>query len=114
MYFKVADTSSNELRYYPYVEKTTGNETTPIGNVTPGANVTAPVGNVTPGVNVTAPEGNVTPGPGITPAEGQTVAEGVTPGANATTPEGGIPGFTGVWFGIAGLLAVIYLVRRNN
>ncbi len=52
MSFKIADTSANELRYYPFVEMTVGegNVTTPVGgNVT--GNVTTP-GNVTVG-NVT-------------------------------------------------------------
>ncbi len=87
MFFKVADTPVNELRYYPYVEMnignvTAGNETTTTGpTVTPGnetadneTNVTAPVGNET---NATTP-GEVTPGE---------TAEGTTPAANNTSGE---------------------------
>ena len=111
MSFKIADTSNNELRYYPFVEMTVGNVTEPTtgaGNVT--GNVTTP-GNVTVGnVTETPTEGNVTE----TPTEGNvtTPVEGETPATNETTPEEG-PGF-GFVFGLVGLLAVVYLVRRNN
>jgi S-layer protein (TIGR01567 family) len=109
MSFKVADTPSTELRYYPFVEKTLGNETvtTPDGNeTTPEDNVTTPEGNET------TPEDNVT-----TPVEGETTteeepAEG-TPAENNTSTEPETPGFE-VVPGIVGLLAVVYLVRRNN
>ena len=110
MSFKIADTSNSELRYYPFVEMTVGNVTEPTtgaGNVT--GNVTTP-GNVTVGnVTETPTEGNVTPTEGnvTTPAEGE------TPAANETTPEEKGPGF-GFVFGLVGLLAVVYLVRRNN
>ncbi|MGB9133111.1 MAG: S-layer protein domain-containing protein, partial [Methanosarcina sp.] len=99
MSFKVADTPSTELRYYPFVEKTLGNETTPEDNVT------------TPEGNVTTPEDNVTEIPGEeTPSE--TTTEG-TPAENNTSTEPETPGFE-VVPGIVGLLAVVYLVRRNN
>ena len=111
MFFKVADTPANELRYYPFVERTVGEvseiddeEEGPSENVTaPGEeNVTAPEDE-----NVTAPDENVTE-PGETPVEEPTVGD---------TPEEeggeGAPGF-GVVLGLAGLLAVVYLVRRNN
>ena len=110
MSFKIADTSNSELRYYPFVEMTVGNVTEPTtgaGNVT--GNVTTP-GNVTVGnVTETPTEGNVTPTEGnvTTPVEGE------TPAANETTPEEKGPGF-GFVFGLVGLLAVVYLVRRNN
>ena len=115
MFFKVADTSASELRYYPFVEKTIGegnltNETKTNETVTPvEGNVTAPEGNVT------TPEGNVTePTEGNVTTEGTTEATGETP-ANNTTGEGGngAPGF-GFVFGVVGLIAVVYLVRRNN
>ena len=99
MYFKVAD--SEELRYYPYVERTIGEgEEKPIETET-GEEVT------TPGVNET--EVSQTPVEAeTTPVEAET-----TPAAEATTTEdGGIPGF-GIVLGLAGLLAVVYLVRRN-
>jgi S-layer protein (TIGR01567 family) len=118
MYFKVADTPTNEIRYYPYVEKVlgnaTGNETSTSGpSVKPGAgNAT----NATNETNVTVPPtsgngSNVTPTtPGETaPGETETTA------ANNTSKEGDkTPGFTGALLGISGLLAVIYLVRRNR
>ena len=115
MFFKVADTSASELRYYPFVEKTIGegnltNETKTNETVTPvEGNVTAPEGNVT------TPEGNVTESTeGNVTTEGTTEATGETP-ANNTTGEGGngAPGF-GVVFGVVGLIAVVYLVRRSN
>ena len=122
MFFKIAD--ADTLRYFPYVEKTIGNET---GNETGNAtgNATTPSGpsvtkgnetNVTTGneTNVTTPVGNET-----TPAvggetPGATTPEGETPAANNTSTEKGkSPGF-GVILGISGLLAVVYLVRRNK
>jgi hypothetical protein len=117
MFFKIADTSINELRYYPFVEVTVGNETA--GNesvggpvVTPGneTNVTVPTNDT----NVTAPTDNETnataPAVGTTPGE----PSGATPANNTTEEKEGTPGFTGVILGISGLLAVLYLVRRNN
>ncbi len=115
MFFKIAD--ADTLRYFPYVEKTVGNETgnvtTPSGpSVTKGNETNVTTGNVT---NVTAPVGNET-----TPAvggetPGATTPEGETPAANNTSTEkkGRSPGF-GVILGISGLLAVVYLVRRNK
>ncbi|MGV8078340.1 MAG: S-layer protein domain-containing protein, partial [Methanosarcina sp.] len=95
MSFKVADTPSTELRYYPFVEKTLGNET-----------------GTTPEGNETTPEDNVT-----TPVEGETTTEEEptegTPAENNTSTEPETPGFE-VVPGIVGLLAVVYLVRRNN
>ncbi len=102
MFFKVADDS--QLRYYPYVEVTLGNET-----------VSQPDEEETEG-NVTDVE--ETPVEDVTPTEGEAVTpiEGATePAAETTTTEaeGSTPGF-GVVLGLVGLLAVVYLVRRNN
>ena len=107
MYFKIADTSVSALRYYPYVEKTIGNETgipegTPSKVDTPAENMT----DVTPteeGTVTPTEEGTVTPTEGSTePVEGET-----------TPADGKSPGF-GVVLGLVGLLSVVYLVRRNN
>ena len=103
MYFKIADTSTSALRYYPYVEKTIGGEG-PSDNVTPTeGEVTPTEGDVTPTEEVTPTEGDVTP-----------TEEATEPAAGETTPaDNGAPGF-GVVLGLVGLLAVVYLVRRNN
>ena len=108
MFLKIADTPSNELRYYPFVERTVGegepdleddeptvdeNETTPVDE-----NETTPVDEN---------ETNVTE-PGETPAE-EEPTEGDTPEEEPADT----PGF-GVVLGLVGLLAVVYLVRRNN
>ena len=118
MFFKIAD--ADTLRYFPYVEKTIGNET---GNVTPsGPSVTPGTGNatnVTTGneTNVTAPVGNeTTPAvggetPGATTPEGETPANNTS--TNNTSTGSKSPGF-GVILGISGLLAVVYLVRSNK
>jgi S-layer protein (TIGR01567 family) len=111
MNFKVADTPVSELRFYPYVEKTIGNESvneTPAGNVTPAVNVTeTPVGNETATPSVTE-----TSAPGETPTS---AAPGTTEAANGTTPKKeNTPGFGGAALGISGLLAVLYYVRRNR
>jgi S-layer protein (TIGR01567 family) len=114
LFFKVADTPVSELRYYPYVEKTIGNETTG-GNVseTPSGNETAPVNETV------TPSGNETPAVTETGAAGETPATGATPATtgagNATSTEKKpTPGFEGVALGISGLLAVLYYVRRNR
>src|SRR5665647_2728490 len=113
MFFKIAD--ADTLRYYPYVEKTIGNET---GNATTPSGPSVTTGNATNvttgnGTNVTAPVGNETPAVGgETPST--TTPEGETPAAtNNTSTESKSPGF-GVILGISGLLAVVYLVRRNK
>jgi S-layer protein (TIGR01567 family) len=101
MYFKIADSSA--LRYYPYVEKTIGDE----GDVDEEETETETV------------TGNETD-EGVTPTEEPT-EEGVTPTEEGETEpeetepeeEPGAPGF-GFVFGLVGLLAVVYLVRRNN
>jgi S-layer protein (TIGR01567 family) len=118
MYFKIADTPTNEIRYYPYVEKVLGNATAGNETGTSGPSVKPGAGNATNATNettVTAPTvgngSNVTPTtPGETaPGETETTA------ANNTSKEGDkTPGFTGALLGISGLLAVIYLVRRNR
>ncbi|MDR7666480.1 S-layer protein domain-containing protein [Methanosarcina sp. Z-7115] len=109
MSFKIADTPASELRYYPFVEKTLGNETIAPGNNTSG-NITEPVvdDNNTIDDNTTTetPVDNEST-PGETPVEGE------TPATNDTGTEKGTPGF-GFVFGLVGLLAVVYLVRRNN
>jgi S-layer protein (TIGR01567 family) len=112
MSFKVADTPSTELRYYPFVEKTLGNETTGNESATPGDNETTPsVNETTPGDNETTPGDNVTEIPGEeTPSETTTEE---APAENNTSGESSTPGFE-VVPGIVGLLAVVYLVRRNN
>jgi len=105
MYFKIADTPASQLRYYPYVEKTIvgeegGEEVTPTEEETPTEEVTPTEG----GEEVTPTEGGE-----VTPTEGET-----EPVEGETTPaEEGAPGF-GFVFGLVGLLAVVYLVRRNN
>jgi len=104
MYFKIADTAVSALRYYPYVEKTIGGEG-PAVDDTPSE--TEPVD-----VNVT----EETPTEGATePVEGATEpVEGATePVEGATEEPADTPGF-GFVFGLVGLLAVVYLVRRNN
>ena len=110
MSFKIADTATSDLRYYPFVERTVGNETTNVtsstdGNVTVGENVTTPTDNVTTpetpeDLNATTPE--------------TTTPEEPTEATNATGEEKeDSPGF-GVVLGLVGLLGVVYLVRRNN
>ena len=111
MSFKIADTATSDLRYYPFVERTAGNETTNVtgpsvgGNVTVGENVTTPTDNVTTpetpeDLNATTPEA--------------TTPEEPTEATNATGEEKeDSPGF-GVVLGLVGLLGVVYLVRRNN
>jgi S-layer protein (TIGR01567 family) len=111
MSFKIADTPSSELRYYPFVTKTVGNVT---DNNT-SSNITTPTDNVTD--NVTAPTENVT-----TPTEDVNASEGTDEAPTTTTPETNAtddnkkedsPGF-GVVLGLVGLVGVVYLVRRNN
>ncbi|HPS88599.1 MAG TPA: S-layer protein domain-containing protein [Methanosarcina vacuolata] len=110
MSFKIADTATSDLRYYPFVERTVGNETTnatepSVGNVSVGDNVTTPTDNVTTpetpeDLNATTPEA--------------TTPEEPTEATNATGEEKETsPGF-GVVLGLVGLLGVVYLVRRNN
>ncbi|MHC1755467.1 MAG: S-layer protein domain-containing protein [Methanosarcina sp.] len=102
MSFKVADTPSSELRYYPFVEKTLGDE----GDEEPVETETDNVTEEEP--TEEEPTEGVTPVEGETPIEGETPVEGET-----TTEEEPTPGF-GFVFGLVGLLAVVYLVRRNN
>jgi S-layer protein (TIGR01567 family) len=101
MYFMIADTSSSDLRYYPYVEKTigeevSGEEETP--EETPTGEVTETEGEEETPTEVTE-----------TPTEGEPAPEET----ETTESEGTTPGF-GFMFGLVGLLAVVYLVRRNN
>ncbi|KKG09484.1 S-layer protein domain-containing protein [Methanosarcina sp. 2.H.A.1B.4] len=109
MFFKIGDTPVNELRYFPFVVRILG-----VGNETvglPGYNETEI------GEEVTQPDEDVTetPGEGVTeePTEEATAGE-TEPVEGETTPaEEGAPGF-GVVLGLVGLLAVVYLFRRNN
>ena len=97
MFFKVADTPSTEIRYYPFVEKTLGEGT----KEEPKEDL-----------NKTEPEENKTvEEPTEGPTEGPT-EEPTKPAETETTPED-TPGF-GAVLGLVGLLAVVYLVRRNN
>ncbi|HEY3361616.1 MAG TPA: S-layer protein domain-containing protein, partial [Methanosarcina sp.] len=113
MSFKVAD--SDTLRYYPFVERTAGAG----GNVTTSTsgNITTSTGNITTGNTTTPVVDNTTTGNvSATPAETQTPSSsGATPTAtnNTTTTTKKSPGF-GVIPGLAGLLSVVYLVRRNK
>ncbi|MGB9940208.1 S-layer protein domain-containing protein, partial [Methanosarcina sp.] len=114
MFFKIADTPVSELRYYPFVERTIGGEnvTDVDGNETvDDDNETVIDGNETetPDENVTVGD-NETETPGETPVEEPT-EENETEGDEEDGGEA--PGF-GVVLGLAGLLAVVYLVRRNN
>ncbi len=112
MYFKIAD--SADLRYYPYVQMTLGNVTNPISggnatnNLTTPSTPTAPT-NVT---NETATAANVTG----TVTIGNANAPATTPAAAAAnnTTKTSTPGFEGIELGIVGLLAVFYLVRKNQ
>jgi S-layer protein (TIGR01567 family) len=102
IFFKVADTPVSELRYYPFVEKTIGE----------GEVVEEPEEEPTE-ENVTETE---EPTEEVTPTEGveEPTEEGTEPTEAPTTEtEGKTPGF-GVVLGLVGLLAVVYLVRRNN
>ncbi|WP_440945702.1 S-layer protein domain-containing protein [Methanosarcina sp. T3] len=100
MYFMIADTPSSELRYYPYVEKTIGEE-----------EGEAETPEETPTEEVTETEGEeATPTEEVTETEGE---ETPTEGGETETEEEPSPGF-GFVFGLVGLLAVVYLVRRNN
>ncbi len=105
MSFKVADTSTSELRYYPFVEKTLGEGVPGTEKPTTGNDTNKTDDNKTDDKEP-ADDGEVTP---TEPTE-PTTTEG-----NATTPTEGesTPGF-GVVLGLVGLLAVVYLVRRNN
>ncbi|WP_292390509.1 S-layer protein domain-containing protein [Methanosarcina sp. UBA5] len=112
MYFKVADTSADQLRYYPYVEKTLGNESTVSDNKT-GPTIS---GNVTTDGNATVtPEENatVTPEENATATPGETTTQAPTEQNATGEKKESSPGF-GVVLGIVGLTAVVYLVRRNN
>jgi len=110
MSFKIADTATSDLRYYPFVERTVGNETNATGPSV-GGNVSVVDNVTTPTDNVTTPE---------TPEDlNETTPEATTPeepteATNATGDEKeDSPGF-GVVLGLVGLLGVVYLVRRNN
>jgi PGF-CTERM protein len=111
MYFKIGDTPVSELRYYPFVIRVLGNETM---TTTPGEeeNVTeTPEENVTEEGNITeTPEEDVTEIP-----EETTEEEPITEETSANETEEGedSPGF-GLVLGLIGLLAVVYLFRRNN
>ena len=108
MLFKVADTAASELRYYPFVEKTIGGEG--VEEPEEEGNETEVDENETeveePTEEVTEPTEEATE-----PTEEATEEE---PTEEPTTEaEGSTPGF-GVVLGLVGLLAVVYLVRRNN
>jgi S-layer protein (TIGR01567 family) len=105
MFFKVADTAASDLRYYPFVEKTIGGEV--VDDDEDDDNVTKPVDNDT---EVEEPTEEPTEGPTEEPTEGPTTEE---PTEEPTEADGITPGF-GVVLGLVGLLAVVYLVRRNN
>jgi S-layer protein (TIGR01567 family) len=111
MFFKIADTPTSELRYYPFVKKTVGNET--VGNESVGPSVGV---NQTIGGNETEPS-NITETPDDLNATTETPSDEDTPAEtdkNATEGEKkDSPGF-GVVLGLVGLLGVVYLVRRNN
>ncbi len=111
MFFKIGDTPISELRYYPFVVRVLGNVTT----------ITTPEeeGNVTetPEENITE-KGNITETPeeGITETPEETTEEKTTTEvtlANETEEGEGTPGF-GVFFGLAGLIAVVYFFKRKN
>ncbi|MDQ1275453.1 MAG: hypothetical protein QG610_1027 [Euryarchaeota archaeon] len=106
MFFKVADTPTSELRYYPFVEKTIGGED--VDDDDEDENETETDENETEvdendTEEVTEPTEEVTE-----PTEGET-----EPAEEETEADGSTPGF-GVVLGLVGLLAVVYLVRRNN
>ncbi|MGB9930035.1 MAG: S-layer protein domain-containing protein [Methanosarcina sp.] len=118
MYFKIADTPVNELRYYPYVEKTVGP-----GNMTDDdedENETEVDENETEvDENETEVDENATEEE--TEEETEEVTEENETEGNATEGEEGgeggeeeptTPGF-GALLGLVGLVAVVYLVRRN-
>jgi S-layer protein (TIGR01567 family) len=111
MFFKIGDTPVDELRYFPFVVRILGNVTIPTipgeeGNITetPEENVTEE-GNVTETTEeiVTETLGEITREEAITEE---------TP-VNETEEGEGAPGF-GVVFSFSGLLAVVYLFRRNK
>jgi S-layer protein (TIGR01567 family) len=105
MLFKVADTAASELRYYPFVEKTIDGEV--VDDDEDDDNVTEPEDNDTeveePTEEVTEPTEEAT----------EPTEEATEPTEEPTEAEGSTPGF-GVVLGLVGLLAVVYLVRRNN
>jgi len=112
MSFKIADTSSNELRYYPFVTKTVGNVTNATDNKTSD---NKPVDNVTDNVtnNVTTPD--TTDDVNASDDTDDETPATTTPETNASDDEKkeDSPGF-GVVLGLVGLVGVVYLVRRNN
>ena len=107
MFFKIADTPASELRYYPFVKRTIGDENnTSIENNTS----VEPVNKTEPSdVNATieTPDDNTPATPGETPVEEPTGENKTEEGKESS------PGF-GVVLGLVGLLAVVYVVRRNN
>jgi S-layer protein (TIGR01567 family) len=111
MFFKIGDTPVSELRYYPFVIRVLGNETM---TTIPGEeeNVTeTPEENVTEEGNITeTPEEDVTEIPEETAGEEPITEETL---ANETEEGEDSPRF-GLVLGLIGLLAVVYLFRRNN
>jgi S-layer protein (TIGR01567 family) len=101
MSFKIADTPSTELRYYPFVEKTVGEVTDEEPKETP---IEEPIETPIEDDNKTAGDNVSTD----TPVEDTPVEEPTSAEKTDKTP-----GF-GVVLGLVGLLAVVYLVRRNN
>ncbi len=107
MSFKIADTSTSDLRYYPFVTRTVGNNTTVTS--TPSA-----PGNETSGNETVTPMNDTTETPEDVNATTSETTPAEPTAANTTTPEKeSSPGF-GVVLGLVGLLGVVYLVRRNN
>jgi S-layer protein (TIGR01567 family) len=98
MYFKVADTPSSELRYYPFVKLTIE-----------GEQITQPDDEDT---ETPVDEGTEAPVDEGTEAPVDEGTEAPVDEPPVETPEKESPGFEAI-FAVAGLLAVAYLVRRN-
>ena len=106
MFFKIADTPASELRYYPFVKRTIGDENnTSIDNtsVEPVNKTEQPSDD---NGTIETPDDNTPATPGETSVEAPTEENKTEPGKES-------PGF-GVVLGLVGLLAVVYIVRRNN
>ena len=105
MFFKIADTPASELRYYPFVKRTIGDEnnTSIENNTIVESNKTEPSDD---NATIETPDDNTPATPGETSVEAPTEENKTEPGKES-------PGF-GVVLGLVGLLAVVYIVRRNN
>ena len=109
MSFKVADTSTSELRYYPFVERTVGDNESVAPEDDNKTNDTDEVNDTEPADDNKSEE----PTEDVTDEEpSETEPSEETPEDNKTE-ETTTPGFA-VVPGILGLLAVVYLVRRNK